>query len=77
MEQPVPSVTQADVVRIARRDFGDRSDAALELLDSYIGNEQARVRLAVLKLSEGHLDELKRMVEAARLDYRDVLMWAE
>jgi hypothetical protein len=33
--------------------------------------------LAVLKLSGGQLGELKRMVEAAKLDPRDVIAWAE
>ena len=39
--------------------------------------EVERVRLAILKLSEGALGELRRMTEAAKTDYRDVLMWAE
>ena len=39
--------------------------------------EPQRVRLAIIKLSEGSLDELKRMTKEAEKDYRDVLMWAE
>jgi hypothetical protein len=39
--------------------------------------EIERVRLAILKLSEGKLTELQRMTDAAKGDYRDVLMWAE
>lgn len=39
--------------------------------------EIARVRLAIIKLSKGTLGELLLMTEAAKLDYRDVLMWAE
>jgi hypothetical protein len=39
--------------------------------------EIERVRMAILKLSEGVLSELLRMTDAAKLDYRDVLMWAE
>ena len=35
-----------------------------------------RVRYAVLKLSDGSLDELRRLVEHAQLDWRDVLEWA-
>jgi len=39
--------------------------------------ESTRVKLSVVKLSEGKLAEVKRYVEAARRDYRDVLLWAE
>jgi hypothetical protein len=51
--------------------------AAAEVLDLYDGNEPLRVRLAVLALSSGNLDELRDMMRAAQLDYRDVLYWAE
>lgn len=39
--------------------------------------ETARVRLALVKLCAGSLERLATFVEAARRDYRDVLMWAE
>ncbi|WP_437980723.1 hypothetical protein [Sorangium sp. So ce117] len=39
--------------------------------------ETARVRLAIIKLSGDALGELRRMTDAAKGDYRDVLMWAE
>lgn len=39
--------------------------------------EATRVRLAVLKLSGGSLEELHAMTRAAKTDYRDVLAWAE
>jgi hypothetical protein len=39
--------------------------------------EVERVRMAVIKLSGGALDELTTMTTAAKSDYRDVLMWAE
>src|SRR5688572_4251568 len=39
--------------------------------------EVERVRLAILKLSDGALDELRAMTAVAKTDYRDVLMWAE
>jgi hypothetical protein len=35
-----------------------------------------RVRFAVLKLSRGKLNKLQSAVEAAKIDYRDVLLWA-
>lgn len=54
---------------------------ALEMLDQYgvaPGEpERERVQLAVLRLCRGDLDQLRHFVEAARRDYRDVLLWAE
>ncbi|MEW6131289.1 MAG: hypothetical protein AB1757_29945 [Acidobacteriota bacterium] len=38
---------------------------------------QARVQLAVLKLREGDLDSLSEYARIARIDYREVLAWAE
>lgn len=39
--------------------------------------EPERVAVACLKLSEGDLALLKKYVDAAKADYRDVLAWAE
>lgn len=39
--------------------------------------EHERVRLAVLKLAGANVDEVRRFVDAACGDYRDVLAWAE
>lgn len=39
--------------------------------------EVTRVHLAILKLCEGDPDKLRANVEAALIDYRDVLAWAE
>ena len=39
--------------------------------------EPDRVRLALIKLSQGSLEELQALIERATLDYRDVLLWAE
>jgi hypothetical protein len=59
---------------------GERT-AALALLERYgvapHEREVIRVRVAVLKLSEGRLTELERLIARARRDYRDVLAWAE
>ena len=56
---------------------GVTSEDAIRALDEYCGPERERVRLATLKLSEGHLDRLQHFVEAAVQDHRDVLAWAE
>jgi len=67
------------VERIFQRLFGDAadSDALHDALLGYTGNDPDRVRLAILKLSRGDGSQLRHYCEAATLDYRDVLGWAE
>ena len=82
MNQPIPEVTKNDVVRIVQRDFPAKQfDIVMSVLNSY-GTEQwqrgvNRVRLAVLKLADGNLQVLRREIDAAKSDYRDVLALAE
>lgn len=33
-------------------------------------------RFAILKLAKGSLDEVRRLTEAAKVDYRDVIYWS-
>src|SRR4051812_43519579 len=82
MNQPTPSATRADVERIVRRDFPSEDFATvIALLDEYgterYETEKDRVQLAVLKNSAGSIDELLGQIQAAKMDYRDVLLWAE
>lgn len=82
VNQPIPTVTRADVERIVRRDFADREvDRALRILDE-CGKETSRqnatrVRLAALKLAAGDLEGLQRTVKEAAHDWRDVIASAE
>ena len=78
MRQPTPPVTKEDVARVVRRDF-PREDYGLvmSILAEYGDRESYRVMLAALKMSDGKLDELKRQIELARCDYRDVIAPAE
>jgi hypothetical protein len=39
--------------------------------------EQERVRLAILKVGEGTVEQVLTLVSTAKRDYRDVLLWAE
>lgn len=82
MDQPTPTVTHADVERVVRRDFPpDQFDSVMSVLAEYgretWHRELDRVRLAVLKLAGGSLDGLRREIETAKSDYRDVLAYAE
>jgi len=53
----------------------------VELLENYgKGNheqEVPRVRLAVLKLANTDINEIRKYVGKAKQDYRDILAWAE
>ena len=80
--QPVPQATEADVARLGHRDFASGEvAAALTLLEQYgtqpWHNEVARVRVAMLKLAGGNLEELRRHLKVADRDYRDTLAAAE
>jgi len=80
--QPVPVVSLEDVERILGRDFpGDRGVMARALLAEYgrraWHREPVRVWLAALKLADGRLDRLRRAIDLADDDYRDVLAAAE
>jgi hypothetical protein len=82
VEQPIPSVTRADVERVVRRDFlPAQYEEVLALLGEYGGEdwhrEADRVHLAILKLSSGDIDTLRHEVAIAKSDYRDVLAPAE
>jgi hypothetical protein len=47
------------------------------LLSGYSGPETARVVWDILELSKGSLKDVRRYLQAAHTDYRDVLYWAE
>jgi len=53
----------------------------MSMLNEYGANdwqrESHRVRLAVLKLANGNIEELRRLIEWAKNDYRDVIAPAE
>ncbi|MCJ7452185.1 MAG: hypothetical protein MUO39_06885 [Steroidobacteraceae bacterium] len=55
----------------------DREQARESLAELISGVEGKRVALAAFKLAGSDLGELRRCVDAARIDYRDILAWAE
>ena len=77
-----PSASAALVEQKARQLFSAEDlPQVLALLEAY-GNESwqrepERVRLGLLKLSGGKLEQLRHYLAAAQGDYRDVLAWAE
>jgi len=81
LRQPIPDVTSEDVKRIVRRDYPDTAfEEVMSIVTEYTSrweNDGPRVQLAALKLANGHRDSLRRWIDAAKLDYRDVLVPAE
>jgi hypothetical protein len=82
MHQPTPTITLEDIHRIVSRDFpGVPQHEVMEVLDGYgrksWQTEHLRVRMAALKLANGDIEKLKKEIENAACDYRDVLLHAE
>ena len=80
--QKVARPTRGDVLRVAARDFpGDQSFEALRLLDACAAGEDERIRdrvhAAVLKLASGDIGRLRKLIETANADIRDVVAPAE
>lgn len=73
------TATTEDVLRIIRRDFAPEvHDDVRELLNQYSGPDSAqRVQLAILKLSNGNLDAVRKHLAIAQSDFRDVIAPAE
>jgi hypothetical protein len=75
-------LTPAFVQRLVVRLFAENDRvAATDMLAQHALHanhpEVVRVQVAVLKLSEGNTDALRRYLRDAMVDYRDVLAWAE
>lgn len=78
----VRKYTNNDVDKAIKKLFlAQDYDYVLSLVNKYgqdeYENEPQRVRLAILKLSAGDKSELLKMLELAKIDYRDVLLSAE
>jgi hypothetical protein len=82
MEQPIPTYEQGDLERVVLRDYGSSLSEEAKLVLARYGwkdwqREPLRVKMACLKLANGSIGELKKHVEVACDDYRDVFMLAE
>ncbi len=78
----IPKVSRDDVLRILARDYSDENhESILSMLSQYVALPRSqnlhRVHLAVLKLADGSASNLQRYVDAAKIDFRDVLAPAE
>jgi hypothetical protein len=81
MEQPIPDITENEVLGIIKREFPDCDiDTVRTMLNRYNFNSikgRNRVWIAILKLSKGDFNLLQFYVEKANADFRDLLAKAE
>jgi len=77
----VSSYTREQVIGEAKRWVEESSvQGIMALLDQYDGSAgggRERVQMAMLKLSQGTLHDLRHDLQQANMDFRDVLSWAE
>lgn len=81
MEQIVPNITELDIKRIIKRDFPkmefeDINDI-LKKYNSENSKSSNRVYASILKLSNSNITLLKKYVDEANYDYRDIISMAE
>ena len=81
MEQRVPNISDADIKRIVRRDFPhlefNEIESVLGVYKSENKKGRNRVLASILKLSGGNIGLLKKYVEKANDDYRDIIALSE
>jgi hypothetical protein len=73
LKQLFPAGEQAEAIRLLEEECGRN----LPFCENSDAQGLERVRLAVVKLAGGSLAELRRQVEVAKEDWRDVLLPAE
>ena len=78
MTEYTPTVTKEDIDRIIERDYSlDGKEQVWDILKLYGYGEAFRIYAAALKEGKGNLEQLKKMIEFANRDYRDLLVAAE
>jgi len=81
MEQKMPNISYSDIKRIVEREFPKLEFSEIEtLLKMYQSESEKgkyRVYASILKLSDGNIESVKRYVEKANIDYRDVIALSE
>lgn len=67
-----------DIENKIRRDFSNNEVVSVErLLLQYDGRESERVIRCIIHLSNGSYEKLKANIETAKMDYRDIILFAE
>ena len=81
MEQKVPNISDADIRRITKREFPQLEftevEDVLKMYEYESGKRKNRVYASILKLSGGDIELLKKWVEKANVDFRDIISLSE
>ena len=81
MDQKTPQISDMKIKQIIGRDFSDEEASEVEdLLRLYKAdnaNGKNRVCASILKLSNGKIELIKKYVEQANIDYRDLIALSE
>jgi len=78
VHQRAPEVSDADVDRVARREFGlEQLAVVAEVLAQFDGREAPRIRLAALKVARGDLAMLRKQIDDAPGYWREIIGEAE
>jgi len=72
----------SSVLNRIQRDYAEPHHKEVETTLSTYGEEpyqkeQERVLLYILELSRGNVEKVAELVEHAKRDYRDIILWAE
>jgi hypothetical protein len=74
------SLSPAVIERVTKEFKPEEHDIVLSYLEEYTGGDdrgRERVLMAILKLSKGSAEDVANYVDAAKVDFRDILWWAE
>jgi len=75
------AVSETILAAIRENFTPDQVSAVADLVASYgerpHEREVERVRMDIVKLSNGNMDAVRKLVGYAKRDYRDVITWAE
>ena len=70
-----------DIVKRIKTDFGEESGKALKALYDAVKKtdylETDIVIRCIIFLANGNIEDLNKYIDAARIDTRDVMLWAE
>jgi hypothetical protein len=74
-------VDTKDIIERIELDFGHKTPEAISMLDDAISKaghlNDNRIIRCVLFLAEGDIEKLRKSIQAATSDPRDVMYWAE
>lgn len=77
MTAEIITIIECDFVQENRKEALDiLSEVTLDHVMANSEHNLRNTRLAILKLAKGDLSDLKEYTDKAKIDFRDVIMWA-